>query len=289
MPDFRFAFLSEKDIPELHETFLNAFSDYFLPLQLDKEQFKIKIKRENIAPAFCAAAFHNGEMAGFILTGLGEWNGDQTAYNAGTGVKPAFRGNALTGRLYKFLLPKLQKAGVEQCLLEVLQQNKTAFKIYEHTGFRITRSLDSFRAKKQDLLLQVGPPEAITITVALQPDWQTYHSFWDIKPSWQNSLAAFKRNPDAKVVLEAHNAEQELVGYIAFLPKNGSVVHFAVDKKKRGKGVGTALLREAAELTEGAALMFINVDTAAKDFIFYLERCNFSRVLVQHEMLLPLV
>lgn len=288
MSDFRFAFLSEKDVPKLHDAFLNAFSDYFVPLQLNREQFNTKMKRENVEPSLCAAAFHNDEIAGFILTGLGEWNGVQTAYNAGTGVRPAFRGNGLSGRLYDFMLPKLKQSGVKQCLLEVLQQNKTAYKIYEHTGFQAVRSLDSFRARREDITLHIEPSEDIIITSFQQPNWQAYSSLWDIKPSWQNTLAAFRRNPDPKIVLEAWNPKQELVGYIAFFPKNGSVAQFAVSRRYRGKGIGTALLREAIQLIEGPAVMFINVDVAGKNIIQYLEQCNFSRVLAQFEMLMPL-
>jgi ribosomal protein S18 acetylase RimI-like enzyme len=284
MNDFRFAFLSEKELPVLHQTFLKAFADYLVPIQLTEEQLRIKIKRENIELTFCAAAYAGEEMAGFILTGLGEWNGKPTAYNAGTGVIPAYRGHHLSARLYKFLLRKLSESGIEQCLLEVIQENKPAIAVYENTGFEITRVLDCFRAMKQDILLHTDTPEDITIAQPAKPDWEKYRTFGEIAPLWQSTEAAFKRYPDTKVVLEAQNEEGEIAGYVAFFPKTGALVQMAVNPDYRNRGIGSALLRKVVQQTEARAVMLINVDTAGKEFIRFLERRNFTRMLVQHEM-----
>jgi ribosomal protein S18 acetylase RimI-like enzyme len=289
MPDFKFSFLSEKELPALHATFLKAFADYLVPIQLDWEQFKAKVKREGIAPDFCVAAYAGEEMAGFILTGLGEWLGKPTAYNAGTGVLPQLRGYNLTRQLYAYMLPKLRQSGIEQCLLEVIQENAAALRSYKAVGLKVTRSLDCFRTRKEELLLEVEEPEGITIAPADKPDWSTYRTFWDATPTWQNTAEAIRRSPDEKVILEARHQQQDLVGYIAFFTANGSIAQLAVEPDFRGKGIGTALLREAAKLTRAPALMLINIDTAAASYISYLKRRHFSRILGQYEMLMPIV
>ncbi|MFD2246067.1 GNAT family N-acetyltransferase [Pontibacter ruber] len=286
MENYRFAFLSEKELPELHQTFLKAFADYYVPIQLTWEQFEAKIKREGVEPTFCAAAFHGDEMAGFILTGLGEWLRRPTAYNGGTGVVPEHRGQNLSQRLYEFMLPKLRESGMEQCLLEVLQQNEPAKKVYTTTGFRTTRVLDCFRTPKADVLLRNTAAD-VTVEKALKPDWATYTSFWDIQPSWQNTVTALRRCPAEKVVLEAR-LEDELVGYIIFYPSNGAVAQLAVDPTHRAKGIGTLLLQEALQLIKAPAVMLINVDEAGASIISFLERRHFKCVLVQEEMLLTL-
>lgn len=289
MPDFRFTFLTEKDLPQLHETFLQAFSDYLMPVQLSAEQFRAKIKREGIAPSFCVAAYVGTEMVGFVLTGLGEWQGKPTAYNAGTGVLPQFRGYNLTQQLYTFMLPKLRESGIEQCLLEVIRENAPALRSYKAIGFRITRTLDLLRAQKNELLLDVVEPEDITLAATSKPDWKLYERFWDAEPSWQNTAEAIRKSPDEKVMLEARDEKQNIVGYIILFPHTGSVAQFAVDARSRGKGIGTALLREAIQLTTAPSLMFVNADTAATSLISYLRRRHFSHVLRQYEMLLPIV
>lgn len=289
MPDFRFTFLTEKELPELHETFLQAFADYLIPIQLNAEQFKTKIKREGVAPSFCAAAYEGTKMAGFILTGLGEWHGRPTAYNAGTGVLPQYRGYNLTQQLYDFMLPKLKESGIEQCLLEVIQENAPALRAYKSVGFKVIRSLELFRALKTELLLKGEAPEDVTIAAVSKPDWKTYRCFWDAEPSWQNTAEAVMRSPDEKIMLEARDKDQEIVGYIIFFPNTGSVAQFAVDQSRRGYGIGTALLREAEQLTTAPALMFVNIDSTLTSLLTYLERRHFNHVLSQYEMLLPIV
>jgi len=289
MKEFRFTFLSEKDLPALHETFLKAFADYLVPIQLDWAQFQAKIKREGVNASFCAAAYVGEEMAGFILTGLGEWQGRPTAYNAGAGVVPQYRGHSLTRRLYAFMFPKLQESGLEQCLLEVIKGNAPAVKTYKQVGFEMTRTLESFRTPKEELLLRAGAlPESIRIVPAAKPSWKLYRHFWDVTPTWQNHTAALVNSPDTKVTLEAHDQQHGLVGYLCFFPQNGAIAQFAVDKSKRSMGVGSALLQEAVRLTVAPWLMLINVDTAASELISFLQRRHFKAVISQYEMLLPL-
>ncbi|MCJ8164012.1 GNAT family N-acetyltransferase [Pontibacter sp. E15-1] len=288
MPDFRFSFLSESEVPELHDAFLESFSDYLMPVQLSADEFKVKIKREGIALPFCVAAYVGTEMAGFILTGLGEWHGHPAAYNAGTGVLPQYRGYGLTQQLYAFLLPKLRQSGIEECLLEVIQENAPALRAYKAVGFQVTRTLDLFRAPKAELLLQVEAPDHVTISEAATPDWRTYCCFWEAEPSWQNTAEAIRKSPEQTVLLEARTWDREIVGYIAFFPGTGSVAQFAVDKAHRGRGVGTALLREAVRLAQAPSLMFVNVDTSAASLVHYLSRRHFNHLLRQYEMLMPI-
>ncbi|GAB3827955.1 hypothetical protein GCM10028895_40850 [Pontibacter rugosus] len=219
MPEFRFTFLSPQEMPLVRSTFLEAFADYAVPIQLSAEQFQAKIKREGIEPSFCVAAYVGDEMAGFILTGLGEWLGKPTAYNAGTGVKPAFRGHRLTQQLYAFLLPKLRESGIEQCLLEVLQDNRPALVSYQSIGLQITRSLFCYRAPKKEILLQPAPPGNITIVPVKRPDWKIYQCFRDVAPTWQNNATAVKRSAEDCMILEAVDQEQERIGFIAFFLK----------------------------------------------------------------------
>ncbi len=289
MREFTFSFLAAAQMPTLRHTFLRAFANYQVPVQLNETQFATKIKREGILPTFCVAAFAATEMVGFILTGLGEWQGKPTAYNAGTGVIAAYRGHHITQQLYRFLLPKLWQSGVEQCLLEVITDNAPALKSYYEIGFRVSRTLESYRVVKQNLLLQAPLPAAITFTETTTPDWTLYTCFGDVEPSWQNMAASFKRSPDKKIVIEARDARLQVVGFIAFFPENGAIVQVAVQPQLRGRGIGTGLLREAVQRIAASALMFINVDTTSNTLIRYLKHRQFTLLLTQYEMVLSKV
>lgn len=285
---YNFSFLREQDIPELYNTFHAAFSDYMVPIKLTREDFAMKIKREGIQPTFCVGAYFGQEMVGFVLTGIGEWLGKPTAYNAGTGVVPAHRGNRLTQRMYAHMLPKLRESGIEQCLLEVIQENTAALKTYKNIGFEITRSLDCFRGPKEHLLIPSEVPKQISIRKAVKPNWSAYEEFCDIRSSWQNTKQAFKLSPDRKLVLEAYSEGELLVGYVAFFPRTGAVAQLAVQQGFRNLGVATALFHEVVHLTEAPALMVLNVDTTSPDMIEFMACRHLARILGQYEMLLPL-
>ncbi|MBC5993055.1 GNAT family N-acetyltransferase [Pontibacter cellulosilyticus] len=288
MTDFRFSLLKAQDMPLLHQTFLKAFADYVVPIQLNAEQFKSKLQREGIEPGFCVGAFYKEHMAGFILTGVGEWQGKPTAYNAGTGVVPVYRGHKLTQQMYMFLMSKLRESGIEVCLLEVIQGNTAALKSYQRIGMQRTRSLDCFRVRKEELLLRADAPENISIAKSVKPAWEEYRSFWDIAPTWQNTIAAIKRSRNDNVILEARNQEQHLCGYIIFYPKNGAVAQLAVKEEHRCNGVSTALLREAVNQIQAPALMCINIDTKGTGVISYLKQRYFKLILSQYEMQVPI-
>jgi len=285
---YTFSFLGAEDMPQVHDVFLKAFADYFVPIQLTKEQFNAKLKRESIVPGFCVGAYAGADLVGFILTGLGEFNGKPTAYNAGTGVLPDHRGNHLTRAMYVQLLPKLQEAGIAQCLLEVIQENAPALKTYKAIGLEITRALDCFRATKNELLLQGDDPEGITIVSAVKPAWEVYQHFGDTAPTWQNTLTAIRLSPDEKVVLEAKDESQEIVGFAIFFPNSGAIAQLAVMPDYRNNGIGKALLREISQLTKAQALMLVNVDANAMAFKSFLKRRHFNRFLGQYEMIMPL-
>ncbi len=282
-----FSFLREQDIPMLYNTFVTSFADYIVPIKLSREDFALKVKREGIEPTFCAGAFSGQQLVGFVLTGLGEWQGKPTAYNAGTGVLPAHRGHRLTSQLYTFMLPKLRQSGVEQCLLEVIDRNETAYKIYQGLGFELTRHLHCFRSPKGELLLSAEMQADVDIKQQPKPDWAGYAGFGDVAPSWQNTAAAFRKSPDKKMVLEACDGER-IVGYVAFFPRTGSIAQLAVHQDCRQKGIATALLRDVVRLTEAPALMLLNVDGSCQSMLRFLERIHFGRVLIQYEMLLSL-
>ncbi|SFG88008.1 GNAT family N-acetyltransferase [Pontibacter chinhatensis] len=288
MPNLRLSFLTPQDLPQVRATFLKAFADYVVPVQLSEEQLRDKVEREGIVPEFCVAAFDGEEMAGFILTALGDWQGMPTAYNAGTGVVPTYRGQGLTQQMYAFLLPKLREKGVRQCLLEVIEGNVPALKTYEKIGFYITRTLSCFRALKQDLLQEASPPAGINILEATQPDFAALSRFWDVQPTWQNSIASLNRSINQDRTLEARAASGEVVGYISVFRKNGAVAQLAVSREWRGKGIGTALLRAAMQQVEAPSLMFINVEDTAQSMISFLQGRDINLLLKQHEMLMPI-
>jgi len=72
-------------IEQIHEAFTKAFADYVEPFDLTYEQLKYMIERRGYNPDISLGAFNENELVAFTLNGIGEWNGELTAYDTGTG------------------------------------------------------------------------------------------------------------------------------------------------------------------------------------------------------------
>ncbi|MFC2101664.1 hypothetical protein ACFLS7_01570 [Bacteroidota bacterium] len=88
----------------------------------------------------------------------------------------------------------MKATNVTQYLLEVIRTNTGAFKLYRKAGFQVTREFDYYVSLKSEVALYpLEIKEEYQIKRTHDPDWNTYQTFWDILPSWQNSIASINR------------------------------------------------------------------------------------------------
>lgn len=280
-------FLNDGYFQELYDAFTLAFSDYVIPFALTEVQFRNHLKLTAVDLERTVGCFLDECMVGFSLNGFGEWDGRQTVYDAGTGVVPDQRRQGFSESMFNMMLEDFGKAGVEQCLLEVITTNTGAISLYEKLGFRKTRRLALLQCDRKVSEPGDDKPD-IEIREIKDPDWELLGSFWDGKPSWQNSVDAIKRSRSLKLILGAFQHE-ECVGYAAFSAKFGRIAQMAVSKKHRRRGVGTAILRAVQnETADGFSMQVINIDTGLSDAMsFFLDRGFYER-LDQYEMVKPL-
>ena len=146
---------------QIYTAFKSAFSDY--EISVDKTELKSMLKRRGFNPALSFGAFYDDNIVAFTFNGIGKYyNGKLTAYDTGTGTRKEFRGQGLAKRIFTHSMPFLKNAGIENYLLEVLQHNKRALKIYESLGFEILREFNFFTQKKQ---LVVNPVSYTHLTL----------------------------------------------------------------------------------------------------------------------------
>lgn len=284
-----YRFLSPDDFAALHAAMLAAFSDYIIPFQLTETQFKNHIAVNAVDINQSIGAFGaDGKMVGFTLNGFGLWNGEATAYDAGTGVIPGFRGRGIAREIFEFMTPALKRSGVRQILLEVITENEKAVRLYRRMNFRETRRLLLFEQRKS---FDYSPKTGFVvreIAAPQRPDWKLLKSFRDGKTSWQNSIEAAERSLSEKIVFGAFSREN-CVGYGIFFPKSAHVVQLAVDKNHRRKGVGSLILNEMQRAAgKDKPLRATNVDDNLKDAVSFLKNRNFGETLCQFEMIKPL-
>ena len=122
--------LTAADFSSLYECFLVAFSDYQVDMQVSEQQFAQRLARDGVQLEISTAAFDDDRMIAFYINGTGEWQGRQTAYDAGTGVVPDYRRRGVAQELFAFTESKLRERSVSQYLLEVLTTNERAVALY---------------------------------------------------------------------------------------------------------------------------------------------------------------
>lgn len=271
--------LSAADSAKLYECFLEAFSDYQVDMKASREEFEQRLVRDGVRLEISAGAFDETRMVGFYMNALGDWKGRPSAFDAGTGVIPAYRRQGIAEELFAFMMPRLKEALVEQYLLEVLTGNERAVALYRKLGFVDTRRLAVFRRSAP--LFTDADPEIRRID---EPDWELFKSFWDGDPSWQNSIDAVERVANDRVVICAYVAGT-CVGYgIAFKPWV-SLMQLAVAPAHRRKGIGSKILSALQREVSGTdSLKVTNIDERLKGTLAFYESNGFKMVLEQFEM-----
>lgn len=273
-------FLSDDYFLPLYEAFIEAFSDYVISFALTETQFRNHVNLNAVDFTRTIGCFDEDRLVGFSLCGFGEWEGIPTVYDAGTGVIPSERRQGLSDRMFEIMLPRFRDDGVKQFLLEVATSNAAAIALYDKLEFEKTREL---------ALLQCDQPISdvsgqIDVREVSDPDWPQLTSFWDGKPSWQNSVDAIGRSRPLKKVLGAF-IDEVCVGYLIFSAKFGRVAQIAVASEHRRRGVGTALiLGMQSEMSEGYSMQVINIDKGLAGTVKFFESLGFYERLSQYEM-----
>lgn len=284
-----FRTLSEDDFDLLHQTLLEAFSDYIVPMRPERDTMKRSHLIEGVKMDHSFGAFDGDKMVGFTVNGIGEWRGKPTAYDAGTGIIPDYRRKGISRRMFEHIFPVLRERQIKKYLLEVIVENKPAFELYKNLGFQIERELAVFK-RDEVRISETRPRQNIEIKAIENPDWDFLRSFWNYYPSWQNSIDSIKRSSaDAAIEKKILGvfSENILAGYGIVFPKSGNVSQIAVAENHRRKGFGSALL-DALQKQTKIPLKAYNIDEKASDVLAFLRANGFSLLTRQYEMLLKL-
>lgn len=267
--------LRHTPVKTLATVFGKAFEDYAVPMQLTEEQMTNKINAESIDLSISVGAFDNGDLCGFILFGLDDVDGIKTMWDGGTGVLPEYRGQQLTQQMFEYILPIVKKEGVKRILLEVLEGNQSAYRIYESLGFSTTRKL----------LAYTGVPEVTAanhkIEVIKPYTPGDLPAMGDWQPAWQQMNNRVAGWGDAITTIGIRD-NKLVVAYAHFDASRKRVFQFGVAEEYRRSGMGTALFNYMAQM--GTPLSVVNVDEQLTEARAFLEAIGINYFMSQYEM-----
>lgn len=270
--------LADIDIPQMAEAINQSFSDYIVPFQLNAEQLQYKIIQEDVDLDLSVGVFDSDALVGIMLHGLRKSEDHLVAYNAATGVIPTYRGKGLVGKMYHFLVPKLQVLQVQKMVLEVIEGNEPAIKAYEKMGYTTSRKLVCFSgmANAEETQKEISIKEDSTF------QWDKWLSFWDIQPSWQNAVQSVQNSKAICKVLEAY-LNEVLVGYLIYNTNSRKVNQFAVSPSHRQKGIATALFSRLQQILDNEMYVY-NIDASSQACISFLKKLGLKEKVNQFEM-----
>ena len=283
--NIEYKFLSGIDLQTLFKANETAFSDYLVPIHLTKESFRNHLIQSGVDLSMSVGAFSNNNLIGYTLNGFGEWNGLNTAYNAGTGVIPEYRKLGIGSAMFEFMLPMLKTLGIQQMLLEVLCKNENAIKLYTKLGFVKIRILNFF---EQEESIKEPMTDNIVIRQINLFDWKNFQGFGDVKTAWQFSTESFQRSVAKKEILGAFY-DDRCIGYSMFYVDSGLISQLAITKEYRRRKIASKLISDMQNrVPSDKNLRFGNVDEGLKDFENFAESANFKKTFSQFEMILQL-
>lgn len=265
-----FRTLTDGDFDAVVNCFKESFSDYVVPFSLTAPQLREICARRAVIFELSVGAFDGGRLVGFTLNGFD----GQTAYDSGTGVVPSHRRQGLARDMMQFVLPRLRDAGARRYLLEVIETNTRAVALYESLGFTTTRPLTCWK--------YATGASAGAVIRPIDAGWQSFDSFRDVAPSWQNSEVSIRRARDPRVILGAFEGDL-LTGYAIVFSQTHDLAQLAVRRTHRRRGIGSALLDRAAAEAEGT-MRILNVDARDAGIDAFLRARGADQFIRQREM-----
>ena len=264
--------LSQTSIEEIVFAIMLSFEGYFVTMPSDNDYWAARFQRARVDFSLSFGMFDNKELVGFIINGIDEYNGFNTAFNTGTGVLPKYRGQKIVDQLYQHALPHFKAASIQQCALEVIQQNDRAIRVYERIGFQTIKEYPCFKGKLP----------ASNYQTQIQP---IQHADIPLKPAfpdaWDNTNSAIKIAPAQYFESYQVHYQDQTIGYFTIHPSSGYLPQFGVIQPDNSQQ-WTLLFDGIAQIQR--ELKINNIDARRQHQIQALQTIGLENVISQFEM-----
>jgi ribosomal protein S18 acetylase RimI-like enzyme len=253
-----FKILQNVSIKSLFQAFTNAFPDDEVNPEISVQQFSEMISTYNFSPEDSMGCFIDDELAGFILSGVRNYNDEKHAYNIATGVIQKYFKKEIANEMFYQLIKLLKERGVSYFKLEVPENNPVAINEYKNLGFEVVRKLESFDTDKQSLFFP-GKGHFQFNGALSELTKQNIKEFELSRPTWQNDLVSVGNNIDQLGFVSIEKNGQ-MIGYGFINRQSGQIPQLGVLPKWRNQGLEALLIKKLATKTSSDIVSFINVE-----------------------------
>ncbi len=275
--------LSETSVETIHEAFIDAFSEYEVPIDMPVEKLREMMVTRDLNPDWSVGCFDAEKLVGFILTGYREKDGVKTCYDGGTGVIKAYQRKGIGEMMLKELLQLVKEKGVSRFVLEVLENNTPAINLYEKYGFAKTRKLQCFEIEKQKL--RPVPDRGFGVSVVnpatVVENEEKYNLF---TPTWQNEIQSII-NVKENYTLVSLSCTSRVLCYGYVHKTKGDIPQIGILEEWKNWGLEAHLIAELAKHTKSEKLIFLNVEE--NNYLAeVMQKLEFGNFVNQFEMIL---
>lgn len=138
--DLAFVPLHDFSLARSAEVLNHGFTNYFVPIQLSPAALVGMARNDSVDLTVSRIAMHDGVPLGAALIARRGW----TCRLASMAITPEARGRGVGRAVLAHVIAEAQTRGDRTMVLEVIEQNEPAVRLYEKAGFQRVRRLVGF-------------------------------------------------------------------------------------------------------------------------------------------------
>ncbi|HEX9331611.1 MAG TPA: N-acetyltransferase [Anaerolineales bacterium] len=131
---------SDYPLPDLINFLNRGFEDYFVPIQFNMAAFLNMLRKDGIDLTISRVLSMDDQPSGIALIARRGW----TSRLAAMGIAKETRGKGAGSWFMDELINEAHQRGDHEMVLEVIEQNEPAVKLYQKSGFQSVRRLIGF-------------------------------------------------------------------------------------------------------------------------------------------------
>lgn len=229
--DFDTAPVSSYPLPDLVKFLNQGFEGYFIPIQIEIADFLTMLHKDGIDLTASRVLITDQQPSGIALIARRGW----TSRLAAMGITKEKRGMGAGSWFMEQLIKEAFQRGEREMSLEVIEQNQSAVKLYQKSGFQTVRRLIGLLRK--DAKEKEGEPLQ-EIDLREMGRLVSQHGLSDLP--WQLSGESIAQmNPPARAYRKGQ-------AYVAISDPDAEHVviwSLLVEEEARRKGLGTNILK----------------------------------------------
>lgn len=165
LPDLEFRPAIEFDYTFLADVFMRGFENYIVRMFFDAASLELRARAESWDLSTSFVAYHEGEFAGILFAARRGWS----TRVAAMGVAATRRGRRVGNAMLSHCIAQARDRADVELLLEVIDSNAVAIRLYESVGLRKSRRLVGFECANPVItgetsdLIEIDPAEFAAI------------------------------------------------------------------------------------------------------------------------------